>query len=140
MRVPIDTIFETAADLSHWPQILPHYRWIRYVEQSPHRNVVVMAARRGWIPIHWTSEQIIDRKTREVRFHHLRAFTKGMDVVWTFSSGEEGVLVRIRHDLRSSLPVIGSLVEYIVGRIFISPIARQTLLHMKHHLESHGTK
>ena len=48
------------------------------------RNVVIMAATRSGIPISWTSEQIIDREKFEVRFHHLKAFTKGMRVVWTF--------------------------------------------------------
>jgi hypothetical protein len=35
-----------------------------------------MAATRSGIPISWTSEQIIDRDRVEVRFHHLKAFTK----------------------------------------------------------------
>ena len=37
-----------------------------------------MAANRSGIPISWMSEQIIDREKFEVRFHHLKAFTKGM--------------------------------------------------------------
>ena len=44
MCAPRMTIFETAANLELWPQILPHYRYIRYLEHSPSRNVVVMAA------------------------------------------------------------------------------------------------
>jgi hypothetical protein len=43
--------FETAANLELWPRILLHYRYIRYLETSPSRNVVVMAARRSGIPI-----------------------------------------------------------------------------------------
>src|ERR1041384_8661046 len=84
MRAPKMSIFETAADLELWPKILPHYRYIRFLERSPNRNVVVMAAKRSAIPISWTSEQIIDREKTEVHFHHLKAFTKGMRVVWTF--------------------------------------------------------
>ena len=61
MRAPKKSIFETAANLELWPKILPHYRYIRYLERSPDRNVVVMAATRSGIPISWTSEQIIDR-------------------------------------------------------------------------------
>ena len=80
MRAPKKSIFETAANLELWPKILPHYRYIRYLERSPDRNVVVMAATRSGIPISWTSEQIIDRGRLEVRFHHLKAFTKGMRV------------------------------------------------------------
>ncbi|MFL6528779.1 MAG: hypothetical protein ACJ8IQ_11840, partial [Chthoniobacterales bacterium] len=60
MHAPRQLIFETAANLELWPQILPHYRYITYLERGDSRNVVVMAARRGLIPISWTSEQIID--------------------------------------------------------------------------------
>jgi hypothetical protein len=55
------TLFEAAANLELWPRILPHYRYIRYLERGSSRNVVVMAATRSSIPISWTSEQIIDR-------------------------------------------------------------------------------
>ena len=63
MHAPKMSIFETAANLELWPKILPHYRYIHYLERSPNRNIVVMAARRSGIPIKWTSEEIIDRKT-----------------------------------------------------------------------------
>src|SRR5207249_3831373 len=77
MCAPKMTIFETAANLELWPRILPHYRYIRYLQHSPSRNIVVMAATRSGIPISWTSEQIIDRDRVEIRFRHLKAFTKG---------------------------------------------------------------
>src|ERR671935_257193 len=95
MQAPKRLVFETAANLELWPKILPHYRFIRYLERSPDRNVVVMAATRSGIPISWTSEQIIDRDRLEIRFHHLKAFTKDMRVVWTFKETGEGVLVEI---------------------------------------------
>ncbi len=137
INAPLEKIFETAADLSLWPKILPHYRWIHYLKQSPARNIVQMAARRTWIPVQWTSEQEIDRDKKEVRFHHLKAFTKGMRVVWTFTPTDEGILVRIRHDLQPNIPLIGKFVaEQIIGRFFISYIAGQTLMHMKRYVES----
>ena len=141
MKASREAIFETAADLSRWPEILPHYRWIRYLERSPERNVVTMAARRGWIPVRWTSEQTIDRKRMEIRFHHLKAFTKGMVVTWSFTPAKEGVTVKIRHDLKATLPLIGGfIVDVIIARYFISYIAQQTLTHMRNAVESkHGT-
>jgi hypothetical protein len=69
MHAPKGTIFETAANLELWPQILPHYRYIRFLERGADRNVVVMAARRSGIPISWTSEQIIDREKASSRSH-----------------------------------------------------------------------
>ncbi len=130
-------IFETAADLSQWPRILPHYRWVRYLAKSPRKNVVVMAAKRGWIPITWTSEEEIDRDRFEVRFHHLKAFTKGMDVVWSFKEADEGVLVTISHELKPTIPIIGKFVaDRIIGDFFIHYVANETLKHMKLYLES----
>ena len=136
MRAPRMTIFETAADLALWPRILPHYRYIRYLERSPERNLVIMAARRGPIPISWTSEQVIDRDRMEVRFHHLKAFTKGMDVVWTFNETSEGVRVEIIHDMHFRLPILAPLAEPIIGNFFIHPVASRTLRCMKAYLES----
>ena len=136
MQAPRTTIFETAANLELWPQILPHYRYIRYLERGPRRNVVVMAARRGPLPISWTSEQIIDRDNFEVRFHHLKALTKGMDVVWTFQDTAEGVRVEIVHDLRFRVPLFAPLAETIIGKFFIHPVASKTLRCMKAYLES----
>jgi len=136
MRAPRRTIFETAANLELWPKILPHYRYIRYLARSPERNLVVMAARRGPLPISWTSEQIIDRDKLEVRFRHLKAFTKGMDVVWTFRETPEGVRVEIVHVLRFRIPLLAPVAEIIIGRFFVQPVANKTLRCMKQYLES----
>lgn len=135
MKAPRMTIFETAANLELWPRILPHYRYIHYLERGPERNVVIMAARRGPIPISWTSEQIIDRDKMEVRFHHLKAFTKGMDVVWTFTETAEGVRVEIVHDMRFRIPTLAPIAEVIIGNFFIHPVASRTLRCMKAYLE-----
>ena len=140
IKAPRSRIFEAASDLSQWPRILPHYRWIRYLQKTSHKNVVVMGAKRGWIPIQWTSEQEIDPARCEVRFHHLKAFTKGMDVVWTFKETNEGVEVRISHELQSTIPVIGSFIsDRIIGDFFIHYVAGQTLHHMKSYLEKNPT-
>ena len=128
-------IFETAANLELWPRILPHYRYIRYLERGPERNLVVMAARRAGIPISWTSEQIIDRSRCEIHFHHLKAWTKGMHVVWTFRETPAGVVVEIIHDLRFRIRALARIVEPVIGNGFIHPVATQTLRCMKAHLE-----
>lgn len=132
------TIFETAADLERWPEFLPHYRFIRYLERGDRRNIVIMAAVRSGIPISWTSEQVIDRDRLEVRFHHLKAFTKGMRVVWSFNETPAGVLVQIVHDLQFRVPALAPLADRIIGNFFIHHIAGETLRHMKSHLEARG--
>lgn len=136
MRAPKMSIFETAANLELWPEILPHYRYIHYLERSPNRNIVVMAATRSGIPIKWTSEQIIDREKVEVRFHHLKAFTKGMHVVWKFTGTPDGVLVEIGHDLQFRVPALAPIFHPIIGDWFIGHIANKTLHCMKAYLES----
>jgi len=136
MNAPLDRVFETASDLSRWPEILPHYRWVVYLDKSPSRNVVRMAAKRGWIPVSWTSEQVIDRKNRVVRFHHLTSLTRGMDVAWTFEPDKDSVQVQIRHDLTLDIPVVGGFIAHqIIGRFFVHHIAGRTLKHMKLYVE-----
>jgi ribosome-associated toxin RatA of RatAB toxin-antitoxin module len=135
MNAPEETIFNAAADLERWPAFLPHYRYIRYFEKDPARNVVRMAAKRGLIPIAWTSEQIVDRERRQIRFRHLKAWTKGMEVVWRFQSLPAGVKVEIVHDLAFRVRVLAPLAELIIGDLFIHPIANRTLRCMKEYVE-----
>jgi ribosome-associated toxin RatA of RatAB toxin-antitoxin module len=140
MQAPKMSIFETAANLELWPKILPHYRYIRYLERSPNRNVVVMAAVRSGIPITWTSEQIIDRDKVEVRFNHLKAFTKGMHVVWTFTETAHGILVEIIHDLQFRIPALAPIFDPIIGDFFTHNVANKTLRCMKTYLEAETSK
>lgn len=136
IRAPKERIFAAAADLSQWPAILPHYRYIDYLERGTDRHIVKMACYRSGIPIAWTSEEIIDHERMEVRFHHLKAFTKGMDVVWTFTDTPDGVRVEIMHELKFRIPWLAWIAEPIIGGFFISYVASQTLHHMKTHLEN----
>jgi uncharacterized membrane protein len=140
MHAPKISIFETAANLELWPKILPHYRYIRFLERSPNRNVVVMAARRSGIPISWTSEQIIDHSKLEIHFHHLKSWTKGMRVVWTFSDTPDGVLVEICHDLRFRIPALAPIVDLVIGDFFIHNIANKTLRCMKTYVEARANR
>src|ERR1700747_1318317 len=134
MRAPKMSIFETAANLDLWQKILPHYRYIRYLERSPSRNIVVMAARRSGIPIKWTSEQIIDRDRVEIHFNHLKAFTKGMHVVWTFNEAPDGVRVEILHELNFRIPALAPIMDRIIGDFFIAHVPNKTLRCMKEHV------
>ena len=136
MHAPRNFIFETAANLELWPRILPHYRYIQYLERSPERNVVVMAARRSGIPIKWTSEEIIDRDAGEIHFNHLKAFTKGMHVVWTFDETPVGVRVEILHELNFRVPVLAPIMNPIIGDFFIGHVANKTLRCMKQYVEA----
>ena len=136
MHAPRAAIFETAADLEGWPRILPHYRYIRFLERRPESSIVEMAAVRSGIPISWTSEFKVDRDQLELHFLHLKAFTRGMRVVWTFKETPAGVLVEIMHELRFRIAALAPLAEPIIGGFFIHHVANQTLRAMKAHLEA----
>ena len=136
MHAPKMSIFETAANLELWPRILPHYRYIDYLERGPNRNVVVMAATRSGIPIKWTSEEVIDRERVEIHFHHLKAFTKGMRVVWTFHETPDGVRVEILHELNFRIRALALIMEPIIGDFFIGNVANKTLRCMKEYVEA----
>ena len=94
-----------------------------------------MAATRSGIPISWTSEQVVDREELEVRFHHLKAFTKGMQVVWSFRDTPDGVGVEISHDLRFRIPALAPIFDPLIGDFFIGHIANKTLRCMKAYVE-----
>ena len=135
IQAPRETIFETAADLEHWPRILPHYRHIRFLERKAQRSIVEMAALRSGIPISWTSEFVVDRERMELRFLHLKKFTRGMKVVWTFKETPAGVLVEIMHSLRFRVPTLAPIAEPIIGGFFIHHVANRTLQALKAHVE-----
>lgn len=140
IQAPKTTIFETAANLAIWPKILPHYRYIRFLERDRDRNLVVMAAVRAGLPISWTSEQVIDRERCEIRFHHLKAWTKGMQVIWSFKETPAGVVVEIVHDLRFRIRALAPLIEPIISSGFIHPVASRTLQCMKKYLEGNAVE
>ncbi len=138
IRAPKQRIFDVTSDLSLWPELLPHYRYITYLQRSDDRHLVKMAATRDGLPISWTSEQIIDRERLEIRFVHLKAFTKGMTVVWSFDEKPEGTLVRIVHVLKFRIPVLAPFVDPLIGGFFIDNIANKTLRSFKTHLEANA--
>ena len=54
-----------AGNVAGWPEILPHYRWVQTLDRTAGGTIVNMAARRGPIPIKWTSEVRLDEEKKE---------------------------------------------------------------------------
>jgi ribosome-associated toxin RatA of RatAB toxin-antitoxin module len=132
----VKRIFQTAAQVDKWPDILPHYRWVRVLQRKKRRTTVEMAAKRGYIPVSWTAVQEVFPYER-ITYKHIKGFTTGMDVTWSFKPVQEQVQVVITHDFSLSWPVVGGFVsKYIVGALFVRPIASQTLHHIKRTVES----
>lgn len=128
---PAQRIFAFASATERWPEMLPHYRYVRVIASDGARKTVEMAAqrplgnRRFGIPVRWRAEQIDDAAAPQIFFRHLGGWTKDMRVYWRFSAVPGGkTLVQIDHELRSPLAPI-------IGKFFIDPIATRTLERMK---------
>ena len=132
MRADTETIFALARAVEDWPRLLPHYRWVKILDDEGSWRIVEMSAWRGRIPVRWTAEQRCFPDEPRITFRHVGGVTTGMDVVWEFSPREGGVDVRIIHDLDLRWPVIGRFVaQRIIGPLFVSYIADRTLRRIK---------
>lgn len=142
IRAPLETIFALAADVTRWPLILPHYRYVR-VLRGGETQLLEMGASRSGIPVRWTSTQMCDVQTHHIRYEHVHGVTRGMVVQWTFAESRGGCRVSIEHWLvpsRKWLKIRAS--QIIVGRLFVMHIADKTLHGLAHQAESlpdHGT-
>ena len=128
-------VYELAAAVERWPQILPHYRWVKILEEEGGRRLVEMAALRDRIPVRWWAEQRLFPEIPRITFRHVGGVTKGMEVEWAFAPQGDGVVrVGILHDLPrlAGWPLVGSFAaERIVGPFFVSNIAGKTLRRIK---------
>jgi len=138
IKAPLAKIFQDTSNLLLWPKVLPHYRWIHILSVGDDGLVVKMAARRGWLPVQWTSRFRVDPNTPELYFEHLKAFTRGMKVRWTYTPGPDGVLVRITHELDRPSALGRWFAQHVLSDLFIRPIATRTLSRFKEYLEQNG--
>jgi ribosome-associated toxin RatA of RatAB toxin-antitoxin module len=141
---PVERVFESAADVERWPEMLSHYRWVRLLERRPDGGLVEMAAWRPFgvvgYPTWWVSEMKVDRVTPAVHYRHVRGITSGMDVVWRFVPDGDGTEVSIVHEWTGPRwPLIGrAAAELVIGPVFIHGIASRTLAGIKRHVEAGG--
>jgi len=128
-----EVIYGLASGTSKWPEILPHYRFVRIVANSQNTSTLKMGARRDWIPVCWTSKQTNLPGIPEIRFTHVAGWTRGMEVVWRFIPEDHATRVTIEHTLQFRFPFIGQWIgEHIIGRFFIENIASKTLSRIKY--------
>ena len=129
---PYERIFALAAEVERWPEILPHYRYVRPVPDPNGERRFAMGARRGMIPVTWETIQRPMRNERRIEFMHTGGVTRGMEVAWRFEQRDGQVDVSIEHELDLRWPLIGELVaRTIIGPQFIEAIAGQTLRRVK---------
>jgi len=133
IAAPVERVFEAARHVERWPEILPHYRFVRMLERRPDGGLVEMSANRpfgpfGW-PTWWTSEMWVDEGRYEVRYKHVRGITRGMDVVWRVVPTETGTHVTIVHEWSGpAWPVLRwPAANWVIGPVFVHGIASRTL-------------
>lgn len=132
---PPDACFRAAADVERWPDILPHYRFVRFQRKDGFAaGVVEMAAWRRFGPLGyptwWVSEMEHDTDRRRIYYRHVAGITRGMDVVWEIDGLDDGrTRLRIVHEWTGpAWPLIGRLAaKYVIGPHFVSHIAGKTL-------------
>lgn len=145
IRAPLARVFEAAADVERWPNILRHYRWVRVLDRAAPGTVVEMAAWRPFGPLRyptwWVSEMRVDRGAHAIAYRHLRGITRGMDVTWRISPGAQGGDVDVTVEHRWSGPAwpLGRwIAQIVIGPVFIHGIASRTLAGIKRHTEGVG--
>lgn len=140
VHAPYVRVFAAASSVARWPSILPHYRWVRLLDD----HLVEMAAWRPFggglinYPTWWVSEMSIDRPAGEIRYRHVRGITRGMEVVWRLVEAGEGFVdVEVVHTWDGpTWPLIGRLAaDLVIGPVFIHGIASRTLAGIKRHAE-----
>lgn len=147
MSAPLQECFRAAADVERWPEILPHYRWVRFQRKDGFgTGRVEMAARRSFgplpYPVWWVSEMHVDESRPAVVYRHVDGITRGMDVEWTFRETPDGrTAVQIVHewDEGPRWPVPGPLRRAIagavIGPVFIRNVAGRTLAGIRKEVE-----
>ena len=132
IAAPYARIFDLAEDVERWPEILPHYRYVRRIAAPDGERRFAMGALRGRVPVSWEAIQRPMREQRRIEFLHTGGVTRGMRVAWVFEPvanfAGEAWNVRIEHQLELDWPIIGGLVaDRVIGPQFIDAIAGRTL-------------
>lgn len=132
IAAPAKTVYDLAAATERWPEILPHYRYVRVLERRGATRVVAMSAWQDVFPLRWVAEQTNDPATPHIAFHHVRGWTRGMDVDWIFEPFAGGTRVTIEHRLRFLFPIAAEwLGKHLVSDYFIHGVAAKTLARVK---------
>jgi ribosome-associated toxin RatA of RatAB toxin-antitoxin module len=123
-----ETVFSLAADVSAWPAILPHYRYVRVLSSDEATRTVAMGASRSGIPVRWTAVQQLYPQSLEIRYRHVAGVTRGMEVLWKIEPAEAGSRAVITHRLHPRQWWLQTgATRWMVGTVFVMNIADRTL-------------
>jgi coenzyme Q-binding protein COQ10 len=132
-----DTIFTLAREVERWPELLPHYRHVRFISRTTDGGGVVdMAAVRPFGPVDWPTWWVSEMQLHHddagppwIRYRHVRGITRRMEVLWAFKADAGGTMTTVLHMWNGpSWPVIGELAaRRVIGPVFVHGIASRTL-------------
>ena len=132
MAAPPERIFPLAAEVERWPQLLPHYRYVRRLPAADGERRFAMGARRGPIPVRWQAVQRPRQIDGVIEFTHVGGLTRGMEVAWRLRPVDGGTEVSIEHELQLDWPLLGRFAaDRVIGPHFVDAIAGQTLRRVK---------
>ena len=138
-------IFDLSSLIERWPVILPHYRYVRLLDQSSDglQRRAVMSAWRNILPVSWKTLQTIippqngNADSARILYIHIGGVTKGMEVEWIFRTLSEGRYeVSITHDWQPNWPLVGNIAARLIGRFIVANIADKTLATIKKRVEN----
>jgi ribosome-associated toxin RatA of RatAB toxin-antitoxin module len=135
VAAPPSLCFQVAADVERWPDILPHYRHVRFHRREAFgTGRVEMAAWRDFAgplryPTWWVSDMHVAEDEPAMYFTHVDGITRRMMVKWSFEPRDNGTHVRITHSWDGPRwPLIGGIAwRLVIGPVFVSAIAQRTL-------------
>lgn len=148
IAAPLPRVFALARDVERWPELLPHYRWVRMLERRVDGGRVEMAAWRPFgpaplrYPAWWVSEMWIEPDRPVIRYRHVAGVTAGMEVRWELKVASEGeverVMVEIEHEWAGpGWPLVGRLAaNAVIGPVFVHGIAARTLAGIRRRAEA----
>ena len=132
IAAPARAVYALASATEKWPEILPHYRYVRVLEDRGATRVMAMGAWQDVFPIRWVAEQTNDPQTPHIAFRHVRGWTRGMDVEWIFEEFARGTRVTLEHRLKFLFPVASEWIgKHVVSDYFVHGVAAKTLARMK---------
>lgn len=141
MQADPDVVFRLAAAVEEWPTILPHYRSVRVLRERGPSRLVEMAATRDGFPVRWTAIQVVHWPQRRITFRHVKGITRGMEVAWTLTPGEDGLDVEIWHAFTPDWPLVSdAAISYVIGELFVENIAAKTLRRIKELAEAQADR
>lgn len=136
VNAPLEVIFRLAADVERWPQLLPHYRYVRFRERTSAGGIVEMSANRPFGPLDWPTWWVSLMETHypdagrpAIRFRHIHGITRHMEVEWSFRPTANATHVTVLHLWDGpSWPLIGPVAaRAVIGPVFVHGIASRTL-------------